>query len=437
MFRALRTRNYRLFASGQLLTNTGTWMQRVAQDWLVLELSNSGTALGLVTALQFLPTILFGLWGGVLADRYDKRRLMVTARAAMGGQSLLLGLLVVAGQARLWQVYVLAALLGLTAAVETPARQAFVVEMVGPEDLPNAVGLNSAIFNSARVVGPALAGLMINLVGTGWVFLLTAATSGAVILGLLRMDLADLYRTPAAGRGRGQLRTGLRYVRHRADLVVPLLLVFTVGTFGLNFQLTLALVARQVFHRGAGSYGLLSTCLAAGSLAGALLATVRSRRPRVRFLLLAAFAFGVLEALTGLMPTYWSLAAMLLLAGAAALSFTTACNSAVQMGAAPAMRGRVMALYLLCFLGGTPVGAPVIGWLAEQYGARTSLVAGGLICAVAAVGIGLVLARRNGLRVDDLAGGVRLRRPVPVPAAEPVLPPAEPEPSQYPVRVAR
>ena len=395
MFRALHTRNYRLFASGQLLTNTGTWMQRVAQDWLVLELSGSGVALGMVTALQFLPTVLFGLWGGVLADRYDKRRLLIMARVAMGSQALLLGLLAVTGQAQLWQVYALAAMLGLTTAVEMPARQSFVVEMVGPDDLPNAVGLNSAVFNSARVVGPAVAGLMINLFGTGWVFLLTAATSGAVILSLLRMDLADLHRSPAAGRGKGQLRAGLRYVRYRADLVVPMVLVFTVGTFGLNFQITLALVARQVFHRGAGSYGLLSSFLAIGSLVGALLATVRTRRPPVRFLLLATFGFGVLEALTGLMPTYWSLAAMLVLAGAAALSFTTACNSAVQMGTAPAMRGRVMALYLLCFLGGTPVGAPAIGWIAAHYGARTSMIVGGLICALAAAGIGLLLARRG------------------------------------------
>jgi len=437
MFRALRTRNYRLFASGQLLTNVGTWMQRIAQDWLVLEISNSGTALGLVTALQFLPTVLFGLWGGVLADRSDKRRLLIGVRAAMGAQSLLLGVLAVTGQAQLWHVYGLAALLGLTTAVEMPTRQSFVVEMVGPDDLPNAVGLNSAIFNSARIVGPAVAGLLINVVGTGWVFMITAATSGAVIVGLLRMRVTDLYRAPAPGRGKGQLRAGLRYVRGRPDLVVLLVLVFVLGTFGLNFQLTLALMARQVFHRGAGAYGLLTTCLAVGSLAGALLATVRTRRPRLRFLLAAAGGFGVLEAVAGLMPTYWSLAPMLVLAGAAALTFTTACNSTMQMSTVPAMRGRVMALYLLAFLGGTPLGAPVIGWVGQHYGPRASIVAGGLACALAAVAVGLVLARRRGLRLHDLAAGVRH------PGASGPRRTADPEPAApecdraEPVRAAR
>ena len=421
MFRALRTRNYRLFASGQIVTNVGTWMQRVAQDWLVLELTGSGIALGLVTALQFLPTALFGLWGGVLADRYDKRRLLLVARTAMGVQALLLGLLVVTGHVQLWHVYALAALLGTTAAVETPARQSFVVEMVGPEDLPNALGLNAAMFNSARIVGPALAGLGINLVGTGWVFLLTAACSVSVIVGLLRIRTGELERVPIAGRSRGQLRAGLAYVRRRADLVVPLVLVFVVGTFGMNFQLTLPLMVREVFGRGAGSFGLLSTSLAVGSLAGALLATVRTRRPRMRFLLAAALTFGVLEAVTGLMPTYWALAVMLPLTGTAALTFMTACNTAVQMGVAAQMRGRVMALYLLCFFGGTPVGAPVIGWVAETFGPRASIVVGGLVCAAAAVAIAALLARRGGLQVPDLAAEIRhWHRSRPAPGQAPV-----------------
>jgi MFS family permease len=417
MFRALRTRNYRLFASGQAVTNVGTWMQRVAQDWLVLELTNSGTALGVVTALQFLPMVLFGLWGGVLADRYDKRRLLIVARAAMGLQALLLGLLVVTGHVQLWQVYVLAAMLGTTAAVETPARQSFVVEMVGPEDLPNALGLNAALFNSARIVGPALAGLGINLVGTGWVFLLTAASSVSVIVGLARIRVGELERTPIAARSRGQLRAGLAYVRSRPDLVVPLLMVFVIGTFGLNFQLTLPLMVREVFGRGAGSFGLLSTSLAIGSLAGALLATVRTRRPRMRFLLATALAFGLLEAVTGLMPTYWAMAAMLPLAGIAALTFMTACNTVVQMGVAPQLRGRVMALYLLCFLGGTPVGAPIIGWIAETFGPRASIIGGGAVCAVATVLVAMVLARRGGLHVDDVAAEIRhWRQPSPASA---------------------
>jgi MFS family permease len=409
MFRALRVRNYRLFASGQIVTNVGIWMQRVAQDWLVLELTNSGTALGIVTALQFGPMVVFGLWGGMLADRYDKRRLLIAARAFMGLQALLLGVLVITGHVQVWQVYVLAAMLGTGAAIETPARQAFVVDMVGPKDLPNALGLNAAMFNSARIIGPAVAGVGINLVGTGWVFIVTAASSVSVIVSLIRIRVADLQPTERAARAKGQLRAGVAYVRERVDLVIPLLMVFIIGTFGMNFQLTLPLMVREVFHRGAGSYGALSTCLAVGSLAGALLATLRSRRPRIRFLLLAALAFGFLEAVTGLMPTYLSLAIILPLTGSAALTFMTACNAAVQMGVAAQMRGRVMALYLLCFFAGTPVGAPVIGWVAEQYGPRASIVVGGLVCALAAVVVAAVLARRSGLRMLDLPG--ELRRP--------------------------
>jgi MFS family permease len=410
MFRALRVRNYRLFASGQIVTNVGIWMQRVAQDWLVLELTNSGTALGVVTALQFGPMVVFGLWGGMLADRYDKRRLLIAARGFMGLQALVLGLLVLTGYVELWQVYVLAALLGTGAAIETPARQSFVVEMVGAKDLPNALGLNAAMFNSARIVGPAVAGVGINVVGIGWVFIATAASSVSVIVGLLRIRVAELQPIERAGRAKGQLRAGLAYVRRRIDLVIPLLMVFVIGTFGLNFQITLPLMVRQVFHRGAGSFGALSTCLAVGSLTGALLATLRNRRPRIRFLLLAALGFGALEAVTGLMPTYLSLAIILPLTGTAALTFMTACNTAVQMGIDAQMRGRVMSLYLLCFFAGTPVGAPVIGWVAERYGPRASIVVGGLVCALVAVVVAAVLARRGGLRVVDLTA--RLRRPV-------------------------
>lgn len=412
MFRSLRVRNYRLFASGQIISLTGTWMQRVAQDWLVLELShNSGTALGLVTALQFLPTLLLGLFGGMLADRYDKRKLLMFAQVAMGAQALALGLLDVTGAVSLWHVFLLAAMLGTTSALETPVRQSFVVEMVGRDDLTNAVSLNSATFNSARIVGPAIAGLMINWIGTGPVFLVNAGSVLAVITGLFLMSPAELYRAPAVGRAKGQLREGLRYVRSRSDLVVPMVLVFIVGTFGLNFQITLALMAKEVFHRGAGSYGLLSTSLAVGSLTGALISTRRKSRPRLRVLLAGACAFGLLETLTGLMPTYLSLAIALVPTGAVALTFTIAANSTVQMGVEPTMRGRVMALYLLCFLGGTPVGAPLIGALAQQFGARASLIVGGLVSAAAAAAVGVVLMRHRGMQVDAIAAELRAARP--------------------------
>jgi MFS family permease len=264
-FRSLRVRNYRLFASGQVVSLSGTWAQRVAQDWLVLGLTdNSGTALGVVTALQFLPVLLFGLYGGLLADRYDKRRLLVGAQASMGVLALVLGVLDLTGSVELWHVYALAFGLGMATVVDTPTRQAFVSEMVGPADLPNAVSLNSATFNVSRIIGPALAGVVIAQWGTSWVFLGNAASYIAVISGLVMMRAQDLQRSVPPPRQPGQLREGLRYVRERRELAVPILLVFLVGTFGLNFQITLSLVAKQVFHRGASEFGLLTTYNAEG-----------------------------------------------------------------------------------------------------------------------------------------------------------------------------
>lgn len=402
MFRSLRVRNYRLFAAGQVVSLTGTWMQRIAQDWLVLELSdNSGTALGVVTALQFGPTLLFSLWGGVLADRYDKRTILLLTQGAMIALAAVLGLLDVSGAVQLWQVYLLAGMLGVASALDVPVRQAFVVEMVGGEDLPNAVSLNSATFNTARIVGPAVAGVMITAVGTGWVFLVNAALTLAVIAGLLLMRADELHRPPPVGRSPGQLREGLRYVRSRPDLVLPMLLVFVVGTFGLNFQLTMALMAREVFGRGAAAYGLLSTAIAVGSLVGALASTRRTNRPRQRMLLTAALVFGLLEVAVGLMPTFEALAVSLVPVGAAALTFTIAANSSVQLGADPWVRGRVMALYLICFMGGTPIGAPLIGVLSDAFGPRAGVVGGGAVCVLASVVLGAVFARRRGLRLTE------------------------------------
>jgi MFS family permease len=395
MFRSLRARNYRLYAAGQVVSLTGTWMQRVAQDWLVLELSdNSGTALGVVLALQFGPSLLFSLWGGVLADRYDKRRLLLVTQSTMIGLAAVLGLLDVAGAVQLWQVYLLAGLLGVASAVDVPVRQSFVVEMVGPADLANAVSLNSATFNSARIVGPALAGLLIAATDTGWVFLVNAVLTGGVIVGLLLMRPEELHRSPPTGREPGQFRQGLRYVRSRPDLVLPMALVFVVGTFGLNFPVTMSLMAREVFGRGAAAYGLLSTAIAVGSLAGALASTRRTRRPTTRFLIGATFAFGALEMLVGVMPTYEAVVVLLVPTGLAALSFTIAANSSVQLGSDPAYRGRVMALYLMCFMGGAPLGSPLVGGLSDAFGARVGLAAGGAVCALAA-GVAAVLVARH------------------------------------------
>lgn len=398
-FSSLRIRNYRLFAAGQLVSLTGTWMQRVAQDWLVLRLSdNSGVALGITTGLQFLPMLLFGLYGGVLADRYPKRRLLIIAQVVMGLLALLLGVLDITGVVSLWQVYLLAFGLGLASVVDTPTRQAFAVELVGKEDLPNAVSLNSATFNAGRVLGPAVAGLLINTMGTGPVFLVNAASFVAVLVGLLRIRPDELHTSKRVVRAPGQLRAGLHYVRGRPELLWPIVLVAIIGTFGLNFQITTALVAKLVFHRGAGSYGLLGTALAFGSLIGALLAARRGV-PRQRLLLGAALAFGLLEIAVGLMPTYYSFLLLLIPTGIAVLTFTTAANATVQLASSGAMRGRVMALYVLVFLGGTPIGAPLIGWLAAAYGPRWSLIGGGLVSAGATLLVSWALLRARQLRV--------------------------------------
>ncbi|MBX6765827.1 MAG: MFS transporter, partial [Actinomadura rubrobrunea] len=380
MFRSLRNRNYRLFASGQVVSNTGTWMQRVAQDWLVLDLTHgSGTALGVTTGLQFLPLLLFGLWGGVIADRYPKRRVLMLTQASMGLLALVLGLLAVTGAARVWHVYLLAFLLGMATVVDNPTRQSFVIEMVGRRDLPNAIALNSASFNGARLIGPAVAGVLIAVLGTGPVFLLNAASFGAVLFGLYAMRQDELHTAEPVARGKGQLREGLRYVWGRRDLTLVLILVLFIATFGMNFQVTVALVSREVFHTGASSFGLASSMLALGALTGALLAARRAARPRMRLLIAAALLFGVLELATGLMPAYWSFLVLLVPTGIALMTFTTAANATMQLGVAPEMRGRVMGLYMLVFLGTNPIGAPVVGWMAEHFGPRLSLVVGGLI----------------------------------------------------------
>jgi MFS family permease len=427
MFRSLRVRNYRYYAGGQVISLTGTWMQRVAQDWLILELSgNSGTAIGLVLALQFGPTLLFSMLGGLLADRYDKRHILFVTQSVMIVQALTLGVLDVSGAVQLWHVYLLALVLGITSAIDVPVRQSFLVEMVGPTDLPNAVSLNSVTFNLARIVGPAVAGVLIAAVGTGWLFVGNAVFTVAVIVGLALMRAGELFRAAPTGRTSGQLREGLRYVQGRADLILPMVLVFVVGTFGLNYPVTMALLAKEVFGRGATGYGLFTTAIAVGSLGGALMSTRRTATPRTRLLLLACFAFGAIEVVVGLMPTYWSTVAMLLPMGAAALTFTIAANSTVQLGSDPAFRGRVMALYMMCFTGGTPIGAPLVGAISDALGARAGVVWSGGISALAAVAAAVLVSRRRGLTLRTQVGEVlphpslRLHRSAPpaVPAEE-------------------
>jgi MFS family permease len=401
-FRSLRVRNYRLYFSGQLISLTGTWAQRVAQDWLVLQLTNSGTALGIVTALQFAPALVLSLYGGALADRGNKRKLLLATQAGMGVAALVLGLLDVAGIVQLWHVMVLAAVLGVISAIDTPIRQSFVVEMVGAADLPNAVALNSTTFNLARIIGPAIAGVVITAVGTGWAFLGNAVSTVGVLAGLLLMRTAELYPSKPVDRAPGQYRAALRYVRRRSDLILPMVLVFIIGTFGMNYQITIALIAKQVFHRGAGAYGLLSTTLAVGATIGALAGTFRRNRPTRLFLIGAAVAFGIAEIACALMPSFTLTALALIPAGLTMIIFAQSANASVQLGVEPTMRGRVMGLYILCFMGGTPVGAPIVGWVAELFGPRWGMLGGGLISLIAALGLGAYLSRRHRVGFADL-----------------------------------
>jgi MFS family permease len=393
----LRNRNYRLFATGQVVSNSGTWMQRVAQDWLILSLTHgSGTALGITTGLQFLPLLLFGLYGGVLADRFPKRRILMITQAVMGALALLLGVLALTGTAQVWHVYALAFLLGVATVVDNPTRQTFAVEMVGPNDLSNAIALNSAIFNTARIVGPAIAGVLIAAIGTGPVFIVNAASFGAVLLGLYLMREDDLYVRDRVPRAKGQLREGLHYVRERRDLVMLLIIVFFVAAFGMNFQMTTALMSREVFHSGASSFGLASTMLAVGAVSGSLLAA-RRKRPRMRLMLVAAAFFGVLEIVSGVMPDYGLFLVMLIPTGVALLTFNTTANAVMQLSVPASMRGRVMGLYMLVFAGSSPIGAPLLGWLAEVFGPRSSLIIGGVVSVAAVLGVVAVMAPGSAL----------------------------------------
>lgn len=398
MFSSLRIRNYRLFAGGQVVSNTGTWMQRIAQDWLVLTLTGSSAAVGITTALQFLPVLLFGLYGGVIADRYNKRRLLVITQVAMGVLGLALAVLTLSGFVQVWHVYVIAFGLGLATVVDNPTRQAFVVELVGPADVRNAVSLNAANFQTARIIGPAVAGVLIAAVGSGWAFLINGLSFTAPFVALLMMRDRELYSVPRAPREKGQLREGLRYVAGRPELVWPIVLVGFVGTFGYNFPIWLTAFVDDVFHAGAGTYGLLNTLMAAGSLVGALLAARRATT-RMRMLVGSALVFGLLEAAAALSPTLWMFAALLVPLGLFGLTFNTTANSSVQLATDPMMRGRVMSLFLMVFMGGTPIGAPLVGWVTDSYGARVGFLSGALVSIAAALVVGLVLARIGNLRV--------------------------------------
>nr|WP_245557010.1 MFS transporter [Jongsikchunia kroppenstedtii] len=390
MFASLAIRNYRIYFFGAFLSNIGTWIQRVAQDWLVLELSHgSAVAVGVTTALQFLPSLLLGPFGGLLADRLDKRLLLCVTQLWMALSALALGLLTVTGVAQTWHVYVAAFVFGIGSALDVPARQSFVSEVATRELLTNAIGLNSTSFNAARLIGPGVAGLIIAAWGSGWAILTNAVSYLAMLGALAMLDRRELDTPTPVPRAKGQLREGFRYVASRPDLVVALGVGFAVGTFALNFQLTNAVMVRQAFHMGAESYGVLGSIMAIGSVVGALYAARREKAPRLRFVVGAAVLFAVMLAISGLMPNYLSYAISLPLVGVVALTTMTSTNMFVQTNCEPQMRGRVMALYFMVLMGGTPIGSPLMGWLAQAFGPRAPLIGGAILQVLT---IGMVIA---------------------------------------------
>ena len=392
--RSFRHRNFRLFFGFNIVSNIGTWVQRVAQDWLVLQLTHSGTALGLVTALQFLPVLLFSLHGGALADRVDKRIVLIITNIGGGVSALALGILVMTDHVQIWQVYALALTLGLFGAIDSPVRQSFAVEMVGPDDLPNAVSLNSANFNGARLVGPALSGLMINAFGTGPSFILNGISFIGVIFALTAIRSEELYRKPKRRDIDQSVRVGLRYVRVRPELRAAILIVGTMSLCGLNFQISMALMAKNEFGRGAGAFGLLGSALAIGSLGGAVLSARLGRKPQLKYVISGALAFGIFTFLSAMMPNYETFAMVLPLCGFFAIMTIVAASSFIQASATPELHGRVVGIYMLVYVGGTPIGSPLIGWIGQTAGPRWSLFIGGGITAIVALSFAMWNSRR-------------------------------------------
>jgi MFS family permease len=391
-FAALAVPNYRRYIAGQAVSLTGTWMQMAAQSWLVLSLTGSATTLGLVIALQTLPVLLLGPYGGVVADRVNKRRLMVCLQSAMGVQALLLGVLTVTGAVRVWQIGVLAVLLGLNNAFENPARQSFMLEMVGAEHLRNAVSLNSVLVNVARTVGPAVGGILIATVGTGVCFLFNAVSFVPVVASLLTLDRAALRPSPPAGRAPGQLREGLRYVARSPDLAAPLLMMAAVGCLAYEFQVSLPVMARTGLHVGAAGYGFMTAAMGVGAVAGGLLVAARGRTG-LPTLVAAAASFGVVLLAATFAPSLPLELLALALVGWASISFMATGNSTLQLAAEPTMRGRVMSLWFVAFQGSTPIGGPIVGWVIAQAGARAGLGLGAVTCLLVALA-GLLAMRR-------------------------------------------
>ena len=403
-FSSLSIRNYRLYFIGQAISVSGTWMQAVAQSWLVLQLTGSGTAIGLVTALQFLPMLFLAPWGGVIADRFDKRSLLIVTQSIAAVLAAILGLLVVTDVVQLWMVYVLAACLGIVSSIDVPARQTFIMEMVGRDSVTNAVSLNSVLVNAARVFGPSVAGVLIVTVGIGPCFLINALSYAGVLVALLMMRPDDLEPAPTQPRKPGQLREGLRYVWSHHAVLVPLLMMALVGTFAYEYQVSLPLFAKFTFGGDAGTYAAMTAAMGAGAVVGGLVTASRGARSAVA-LAVIGIAFGVVQILVALAPSLAVALVSLALLGAVSISFLALGNSTLQLSASPEMRGRVMGLWAVAFLGSTPIGGPIIGWIGEYVGARAALGLGGAVTILAGVaGYGtLATIDRRSQRTNDLA----------------------------------
>ena len=395
-WRSFRHRNFRILFAANTISNIGSWAQRIAQDWLVLELTNNnGSALGLVTALQFAPVLFFSLHGGALADRFDKRKVLIFTNIGGGLSAAALGILVVTHHVELWHVFALAFLLGVASAVDNPVRASFITEVVGHSDVGNAVSLNSANFNAGRLIGPALSGASIAAFGTGPSFLLNSGSYLIVITALINLRKSEFFFMPRS-TGMGSVREGIRYVKARPDLYAIMIVVFFMATFGLNFQIFNALAATKIFHRGAASFGLLGTIIAIGSLSGALISARLERFRKTMFVVYASLCFGAALMILALMPTFTLYAVWLPICGFAALTTMIAANSLMQVNTDPVLRGRVMGIYLFVFMGGTPVGAPLVGLMAERVGVRPTIASGGFITVLA----GLLVWKRYRHRVE-------------------------------------
>ena len=409
MFHSLRSYNYRLWAVGALVSNVGTWMQRIGQDWLVLTVltHHNATAVGTVMALQFGPPLVLLPLSGFAADHLDRRKLLLWTQGASGVLALGLGLLTIFGAVQLWQVYAFALLLGCVTAFDAPARQAFVSDLVTDDDLANAVALNSASFNGARMIGPAVAGILIAAVGEGWLFVVNAGSYAAVLISLCFLRVHELHTEARPERTRGSVLAGFRYVGRRPDLLAVLVMLFLIGTFGFNFAIFISTMSVTVFHGDASQYGLLTSAMAVGTMGGALLS---ARRPHPGMVLMAvsAAAFGVCVAIAAVMPGPLLFALVLVLVGLAALTFMTASNSMMQLTTERAMRGRVLALRIAVVMGGTPIGAPLVGWVVDRFGARWAMGVGALAgVTAAAVALGYLVRQRQ-LRLHRVAGQWRL-----------------------------